>query len=139
MVSCPHCGNESLGLIKIWTIPSKKTTEHRERKRFVGILQCPNCRSKFRSPTLLPTKIDSTASIKNLVEKIKSIKGELMQTLTNLREKIRTLENERANLLTEIAELRRAAESKANALESEVGMLREEVRYLRNFLGYSDE
>ena len=62
-----------------------------------------------------------------------------MQTLTSLREKIQTLETERANLMTEIVELRRVAESKADALESEVNMLREEVRSLRDFLGYSGE
>jgi hypothetical protein len=41
--------------------------------------------------------------------------------------------------MTEIAQLRRVAESKADALESEVNMLREEVRSLRDFLGYSGE
>ena len=62
-----------------------------------------------------------------------------MQTLMSLREKIQTLEIDRANLMMEIAELRRAAESKADALESEVGMLREEVRSLRDFLGYREK
>lgn len=139
MVSCPQCGNESMILIKIWTVPSRKPLEKGERTRFAGIFQCPNCESKFRSSTLATTKVDNTTSVKRLVEKIRNIKGELMQTLTSLRAKIQTLETERANLMTEIAELRRAAESRADALESEVGMLREEVRSLRDFLGYSGE
>jgi len=126
-------------LIKIWAIRSRKSPEKGERTRFAGIFQCPNCESKFRSSKLAAAKIGKTANVKNLVEKIRIIKGELMQTLTSLREKIQTLETERANLMTEIAQLRRVAESKADALESEVNMLREEVRSLRDFLGYSGE
>ena len=62
-----------------------------------------------------------------------------MQTLKNLREKIKTLETERSNLMIEIEKLRKVAESKAVALEGEVTMLREEVKSLRELLGYSDE
>jgi len=74
-----------------------------------------------------------------MVERIKGIKGELMQTLRNLREKIKTLETERANLMIEIDKLRKVAESRAMALESEVSMMREEVKSLRELLGYSKE
>jgi len=74
-----------------------------------------------------------------MVERIKGIRGELMQTLVNLREKISTLETERANLMVEIEKLRKVAESRANALESEVGMLRNEVKSLRELLGYKEE
>jgi len=74
-----------------------------------------------------------------MVERIKGIKGELMQTLKNLREKIKTLETERANLMIEIDKLKKVAESKVDALESEVTMLREEVKSLRDLLGYAEE
>ena len=83
--------------------------------------------------------VGERASIKNMVERIKGIRGELMQTLVNLREKISTLETERANLMVEIEKLRKVAESRANALESEVGMLRNEVKSLRELLGYKEE
>jgi uncharacterized protein YlxW (UPF0749 family) len=74
-----------------------------------------------------------------MVERIKGIKGELMQTLKNLREKLNTLETERANLMIEIEKLRKVAESKVDALESEVTMLREEAKSLRDLLGYTEE
>jgi predicted nucleic acid-binding Zn-ribbon protein len=74
-----------------------------------------------------------------MVGRIKGIKEELMQTLTNLRDKIRTLETERASLMVEIEKLRKIAESRADALENEVGVLREEVRSLRDLLGYAQE
>lgn len=74
-----------------------------------------------------------------MVGRLRGIKEELMQTLVNLREKIRTLETERANLLIEIEDLRKVAESRVDALETEVGMLREEVKSLRDLLGYAGE
>jgi uncharacterized protein YlxW (UPF0749 family) len=74
-----------------------------------------------------------------MVERIKGIRGELVQTLKNLREKIKTLETERSNLMIEIDKLRKVAESRVTALESEVGMLREEVKSLRDLLGYTEE
>jgi predicted nucleic acid-binding Zn-ribbon protein len=79
------------------------------------------------------------ANIQDMVDRIKGIKGELMLTLRNLRDKIKTLETERANLMLEIDELRKVAESRVNALDSEVSMLREEVKSLRDLLGYSEE
>ena len=82
--------------------------------------------------------MESTASIKSMVERIRDIKGELMLTLKNLREKIETLETERANLMIEIDKLRKVAESRVNALDSEVHTLREQVEDLRDLLGYSE-
>ncbi len=79
------------------------------------------------------------ANLQVMVDRIKGIKGELMLTLKNLREKIKTLETERANLMLEIDNLRKVAESRVNALDSEVSMLREEVKSLRDLLGYSEE
>jgi hypothetical protein len=40
--------------------------------------------------------------------------------------------------MVEIDKLRKVAESRATALESEVSMLREEVRSLRELLGYKE-
>ncbi|MEM2117574.1 MAG: hypothetical protein QW386_00960 [Candidatus Bathyarchaeia archaeon] len=104
----------------------------------MGIFECPNCKARFRAAVEFETKVEETVSIKNIVERIKGIRGELMQTLKNLREKIKTLETERANLMIEIEKLRKIAESKVTALESEVSMLREEVKSLRELLGYSE-
>jgi chromosome segregation ATPase len=110
-----------------------------ESKIVMGIFECPNCKARFRAALEAETKIEETASIKNMVERIRGIKGELMQTLKNLREKIKTLETERSNLMIEIDNLKKVAESRANALESEVSMLREEVKSLRDLLGYTEE
>lgn len=96
---------------------------------------CPNCKAWFR----VVLNGNETASIKNMVEKIRDIEGALMKTLKNLREKIKTLESERANLMLEIEKLRKMAEDRANALETEVDMLREEVSSLREILGYTEE
>jgi hypothetical protein len=62
-----------------------------------------------------------------------------MQTLKNLREKIQTLESERSNLMVEIDKLKKMADSKVSALEGEVDMLREEVKSLRDLLGYTED
>ena len=120
-------------------MPTRKPLKKGESKIAMGIFECPNCKARFRAALEVETKLEETASIKNMVERIRSIKGELMQTLKNLREKIKTLETERANLMIEIDNLKKVAESKANALESEVNMLREEVKSLRDLLGYTEE
>ena len=57
-----------------------------------------------------------------------------MSTLKNTIEKIRSLEEEKKSLLLEIEELKRMSESKANALESEVNALREEIRSLKTLM-----
>jgi septal ring factor EnvC (AmiA/AmiB activator) len=140
MVTCPRCGVYVAAPVKTWPIPSQKPAKEGEESKLVmGIFECPNCKARFRAAVEAETRIEETASIKNMVERIKGIKGELMQTLKNLREKIKTLETERANLMVEIDKLRKVAESKASALESEVNMLREEVRSLRDLLGYTEE
>jgi hypothetical protein len=110
-----------------------------EKPRLAGIFDCPNCKARFRAAVEVETKIEETASVKNMVERIKGIKGESMQTFVNLREKISTLETERANLMVEIEKLKKVAESRANALESEVSMLRDEVKSLRDLLGYEEK
>ncbi len=105
----------------------------------MGIFECPNCKAKFRSAVTAETRAEETVSVKNMVERIKDIKGEFMQTLKNLRGKVKTLETERANLMIEIEKLKKMAESKVSALEGEVSMLREEVNSLRELLGYTEE
>lgn len=140
MVECPKCGAEVDTPVKTWTIPSqKKMTRGEKPKVVMGIFECPECNARFRSSVPAETKTEETVSIKNMVERIKGVKGELMQTLKELRGKIKSLETERANLMAEIEKLKKMAESKVDALESEVGMLREEVESLRELLGYTEE
>jgi predicted nucleic acid-binding Zn-ribbon protein len=139
LVKCPKCGAEVAAPVKTWPIPSRKPLKEGEEARLAGIFECPSCKARFRSAVEAEAKIEETANIKNMVDRIKGIRGELVQTLKNLHEKIKTLETERANLMIEIDKLRKVAESRASALESEVGMLREEVKSLRDLLGYSKE
>jgi predicted RNase H-like nuclease (RuvC/YqgF family) len=140
LVKCPKCGNEVANPIKTWPVLLKKTQKIGEEPKVVmAIFECLSCKTRFRSTLGVETKIEETVSIKNMVERIRGIQGELMQTLKNLREKIKALETERANLIVEIEKLKKAAESRVNALESEVNMLREEVKSLRDLLGYKEE
>ena len=140
LVTCPKCGAEVTTPVKTWPIPSRKSKKKGEAPKLVmGIFECPSCKARFRASVEPEIKAGETASIKNMVERIKSIKGELMQTLKNLREKIKTLETERANLMIEIEKLKKMAESRVSALEGEVNMLREEVESLRDLLGYTEE
>jgi chromosome segregation ATPase len=136
MVKCPKCGVEVAVPVKTWSAPSRKGGES---GLVMGIFECPSCKARFRSAVTVEAKVEEGASIKNMVERIKGIKVELMQTLKNLREKIKTLESERANLMMEIEKLKKIAESRVVALESEVNMLREEVKSLRDLLGYAEE
>ncbi|MEM3769900.1 MAG: hypothetical protein QXG76_01765 [Candidatus Bathyarchaeia archaeon] len=137
MVKCPKCGGGVVAPIKTWTISPRKPVEG--APKLMGIFECPSCKARFRAVIESDARVEETVSIKNMVERIKVIKGELMQTLKNLREKIKTLETERANLMIEIEKLKKAAESRVSALESEVNMLREEVKSLRELLGYTEE
>jgi chromosome segregation ATPase len=140
LVKCPKCGTEVSTPVKTWPFTARKPSgEGGETKISMGIFECPQCKARFRAALEAETKSEETISIKNMIERIKGIKGELMQTLKNLREKIKTLETERANLIIEIDKLKKVAESRVNALESEVSMLREEVKSLRDLLGYAEE
>lgn len=140
MVKCPKCGEEVAAPVKTWPLPSRRTNDQTEHSRLiVGIYECTSCRARFRAATNIEAKTEDTANIKNMVERIKGIQGELMQTLRNLREKIKTLETERSNLMTEIDKLRDIAESRISALQSEVNMLREDAKSLRELLGYNEE
>jgi chromosome segregation ATPase len=139
LVKCPKCENDVKIPVKTWPIPSREPLKRGEEPRLVGVFECPNCKARFRSAVETETESSETANIKNMVERIRGIKGELMQTLMNLREKINTLETERAGLMIEIENLRKVAESRVDALESEVSTLRSEVKSLRDLLGYKEE
>lgn len=140
LVRCPKCRAEVATPIKSWLVLARKSLQKDEKSKMImGIFECLNCKTRFRAIMESETKIDGVVSIKNMVERIKGIKGELMQTLKNLREKMKTLETERANLMSEIEKLKQVAESRVSALESEISVLREEVNSLRVILGYIEE
>jgi hypothetical protein len=139
LAKCPKCGTDVPTPIKTWAMPSQRPLQNGEQPKLTGIFECPNCKARFRAAAQTEARPEAAANIKNMVERIRGIKGELMQTLKILRERIKTLETERANLMVEIDKLRKVAESRATALESEVGMLREEVKSLRELLGYSEQ
>jgi predicted nucleic acid-binding Zn-ribbon protein len=138
LVNCPKCGSAVQKPLKSWPIPTRKPLKVGEKPKLAGIFECSECRARFRAAVESGTGNQQTASIKDMVGKIKGIKDELMLTLMNLREKIKTLETERASLMNEIENLREVAESRANALEDEVMMLREEVRSLKDLLGNTE-
>lgn len=140
MAICPRCGNDVTAPVKIWPTTSRNFIQQSQTPDVVvGIFECPKCKARFRASVKNQEKAEASVSIKDMVGRIKGIQGELLQTLRNLREKIKTLETERSNLMIEIGSLRKVAESRANALESEVGILREELKSLRELLGYSEE
>jgi len=139
MVNCPKCAADVEAPLKTWPIPSRKPLREGEEPRLAGIFECPNCSARFRAAVTTEKRIEGAANIKNIVERIRGIKGELMQTLVNLREKIKTLETERANLMVEIEDLRKVAEGRVSALEDEVTMLKNDAKSLRDLLGYQQE
>ena len=58
-----------------------------------------------------------------------------MSSLKDTVEKIKSLETEKKSLLLEIEELKKMADAKATALETEIGALRDEVRSLKILMG----
>jgi vacuolar-type H+-ATPase subunit I/STV1 len=129
-----------VAVVKCWPVTFKKREENGALPEFgVGIFQCPECKTMFRSKVEFRAQSAETANIKNGVEKIRDIRAGFMQTLRTLREKIRPLETEQASLTVEIVKLKKFAESRAGALKKEVNQLHEEVKYLRELLGSSEE
>ena len=61
-----------------------------------------------------------------------------MSSMKNTIEKIKSLEAEKKNLLLEIEDLKKSADAKASALESEVNALRDEMQMLRVLLAEPD-
>jgi len=135
VVTCPKCGTIVETPTKAWTMPRRASRLGEESKMTIGIFECTNCENKFRASFEKSTK---TTSVKSMVENLRGIEGEFVNTLKNLREKLQKLESERSSLLVEIDELKKAAESKANAIENEITMLRDEVKSLKELLGYSE-
>ena len=134
MVECPSCGTEVAIAVKSWPVSFGKHGEGHSQL-CVGIFECPKCKSKFRSRVEPKAEPAETASVSDLVERIKGIREGFTQTLATLRDRIRMLETERAGVLGEMDELKRDAESRADALEAEVQQLREEVKSLRELFG----
>ena len=134
MVSCPYCTTEVNIASKSWPVNFGKEREEGEPELVMGIFECPNCKSKFRSTIKKDFQQTSTANIRELVDRIGIIREGFAQTLTTLREKINTLQRERSTLLSEAEELKKAAESRSDALENEVDQLRQELRSLRELL-----
>lgn len=139
MPNCPKCGYSVQKPVKTWPTPSRRPLKEGEQARLAGIFECPNCKARFRAAVETEVNPQQAVTIKDMVGRIKGIREELMLTLTNLREKIKTLEIEKASLMTEIENLRKVAEARADTLENEVGTLREEVRSLKDLLGYVEE
>ncbi len=133
---CPKCGADVIRPIKAWPFPSR-VTRVGEPPGLVGAFSCSRCEFKFRVMMEVAAEATETASDKTMVDRVRVIRGELVQTLRNLREKIKTLETERSHLMFEIDKLREVAESRVNALEGEIKMLREEVESLHGILEYS--
>ena len=100
----------------------------------VGIFECPTCKSKFRSRAKAADQPAGPANVKELVERIKVIRGGFVQTLFTLRKKISTIEKERSSLAVKVDELEREAELRADALEDEVQRLREDIKSLKELL-----
>ena len=140
LADCPNCGTEVAVAAKCWTVsPAKQSATGYVPEFRVGIFECPNCKSKFRSKVDSQAKSTELNNVKVLVERIKDIREGLKRTLRGLRGKINRLETERASLLVDIEELKKVAEARANALEVDVKELREELRSLRELLGVSEE
>lgn len=139
MSVCPNCGAKVATAAKIWPVSGKTTKSQGESGVFVGLFECPECKTKFNAGVQLEEESVQTANVKNEAARIRGIREEFMQTLKALREKIQALETERADLMNEIEKLRKAAESRAVALESEVSQMREEVKSLKELLGASEK
>ena len=140
LAECPNCGTEVMVAAKCWTVaPAKLSATGYVPEFRVGIFECPNCKSKFRSRVDPQAKSADLNNVKVLVERIQEIREGLKRTLRVLREKIERLETERASLLGDIEELKKVAEARANALEVDVKELREELRSMRELLGVSEE
>ena len=140
MVECPSCGTIVEVAVKSWPVSFKKWGEDYAQPQFlIGIFECPKCKSKFRSSVESSARPAETPKFQDLVEKVKDIQNGLMQTKKTLHEKISRMETDRGSLMLEMGDLKKDAESRADALEDEICQLREEIRSLKELLGYSGE
>ncbi len=134
MSVCPRCG-------EIVSVPIIRLVFQEDgfgAIRSIVLFQCSKCMVRFTKRTVdIATSSRSsvqTANVKNIFERLTSIRGMLMATLKELREKIKVLEEERNRLLTEVEGLRKAAEARVTVLEGEVGELKGEAKALREIL-----
>ena len=134
MVQCPHCKTEVHSPSKSWPVHFGKKQQDCTHQLVIGIFECPQCKTKFRSGLRTNTQHVESPNIGELVDRIKSIREGFVQSLSTLREKINTLEKERSVLLAEAEELREVAQSRADALQSEVSQLRQEIKALKELL-----
>ena len=140
MVKCPSCGAEETIALKRWPVTFKKQGEnYRKPKFFIGIFRCTKCKTKFRSrieSLVKPAEVKQTEipKLEDLVEKVRSIHSDLIQTNNALHEKLSGLETERGYLTLELADLQRDAEFRAEALEDEICQLRAEIKSLKELL-----
>lgn len=135
MVTCPKCGTNVETPMKTLSLPKKSSKTGDKSKIAMGMFLCPSCKTRFRASFEEPVE---ATNIKSVAEDLRGIEGEFVNTLKNLREKMQKLESERSSLLLEIEGLKKAAESKASAIENEITMLRDEVKSLKELLGYSE-
>lgn len=140
MSVCPKCGAKVTDAVKTWSasLAQPKNPEGKPQI-FIGVFECPTCKTKFRARVRPTQKLEQTANVKNEVVRIKEVWEGLMQTLKVLREKIQMLETERKNLVDEVESLRKAAESRVTSLEGEVTQMREEAKALKELLDTTDK
>jgi uncharacterized coiled-coil DUF342 family protein len=117
-----------------WPVHFGKQQQGHASQVSIGIFQCPQCKSKFRSKIKPDMRQTCASSVRELVDRVVCIRDGLLLNLSTLREKINTLEMERSALLAEAEELRKVAQSRADALENEVSQLRQEIKALKELL-----
>lgn len=81
MARCPKCGEEATSAVKTWSIFSRKPEEKEGSPKLMGIFECIKCKTRFRAVIEPETRNEETVSIKNMVEKIKLIQGNLCRPL----------------------------------------------------------
>ena len=140
MVECPRCQTEVKVATKTWPVTFKKQDVSIVKpKFFLGMFECPKCKTKFRARIQLPEQQTETPKLQDLVETVKRIRSELIQTKKTLHEKISSLETDRGSLMLEIGDMQKDAEFRAEALEDEISQLREEIKSLKELLGSGEE
>ncbi|MCJ7763003.1 hypothetical protein MUP38_06080 [Candidatus Bathyarchaeota archaeon] len=139
MSICPKCGAKVANPVKSWPASFAQVKSVEDKPQFfIGLFECPACRTKFRARVGPKEELPAIANVKNEVERIKGVREELMQSLKSLREKIQVLETEKKSLMGEVEGLRKAAESRVTTLEGEVSQMREEAKSLKELLGNND-
>ncbi len=136
---CPCCGAKVGTPFKIWPVYSAERKDASDGPDFLlGTFQCATCHTRYNEKMSTDAIPIPTVNVKNKIERIMRIYGELMQTIKSLKEKISKLQTEKSNLMSEIEMLRKTAEVRVTTLETEVGQMREEVKSLRELLGNNE-